>query len=250
VALTGAGAAQGNCELVKGTIEEAGWTCNVCERGLEPGELVWSCPDCDWDGCKPCLDEAQKEEQAAVQRQAEEEGEGEAAAAVPGDERVPRFACRGGHALEENRADTGTFACDVCGERLPQAALIYSCRTCDFDGCGLCMARLAVAESAPLPKMLLSGSETPPAAACPQQHSLREFCTPSADWACDECRTQQSHGSFMWGCRRCNWDLCAHCLKLRVGEAALPSPATSSGQGLVSEIMRLKRSKEVTARNR
>ena len=76
MALTGAGVAQGNCELVKGTIEEAGWTCNVCERGLESGELVWSCPDCDWDGCKPCLDEAQKEEQAAVQRQAEEEGEG------------------------------------------------------------------------------------------------------------------------------------------------------------------------------
>lgn len=43
---------------------------------------------------------------------------------------------------------------------------------------------------------------------CPQGHGLARFITSHASFCCDVCRVYQPIGSAMWGCRRCDFDVC------------------------------------------
>lgn len=42
----------GEHELAKSATNLEGWTCNVCDKALALGTTVYSCRDCDWDGCR------------------------------------------------------------------------------------------------------------------------------------------------------------------------------------------------------
>ena len=42
----------GEHELIKSATNLEGWTCNVCDKALALGTTIYSCRDCDWDGCR------------------------------------------------------------------------------------------------------------------------------------------------------------------------------------------------------
>lgn len=44
---------------------------------------------------------------------------------------------------------------------------------------------------------------------CRGEHGLKEFITPSNGYDCDICKHIFPAGTKMWGCRQCNWDVCA-----------------------------------------
>jgi len=48
---------------------------------------------------------------------------------------------------------------------------------------------------------------------CPGDHAPQRFNTPLPNFSCDLCGTVQVRGSAMWGCRTCDWDMCAKCEK-------------------------------------
>lgn len=51
-------------------------------------------------------------------------------------------------------------------------------------------------------------------AACPRGHTLRRFLTYTAGFRCDACkRVNLPEGFEMYGCRRCDWDLCFVCYR-------------------------------------
>eukprot|EP00931_Biecheleriopsis_adriatica_P044084 TRINITY_DN2518_c0_g1_i1.p1 TRINITY_DN2518_c0_g1~~TRINITY_DN2518_c0_g1_i1.p1 ORF type:complete len:247 (+),score=72.32 TRINITY_DN2518_c0_g1_i1:69-809(+) len=43
---------------------------------------------------------------------------------------------------------------------------------------------------------------------CPEGHGLARFMTPHSSFCCDVCRCYVPVGAGMWGCRRCDWDVC------------------------------------------
>lgn len=46
---------------------------------------------------------------------------------------------------------------------------------------------------------------------CSQGHTLKEFTTPDADYACDICSAGIDKGATLWGCRICEYDVCIKC---------------------------------------
>lgn len=43
---------------------------------------------------------------------------------------------------------------------------------------------------------------------CPGRHGLTRFTTTHSNFCCDTCRCYQQIGTWMWGCRVCDWDVC------------------------------------------
>eukprot|EP00746_Dinoflagellata_sp_MGD_P167114 gnl/MRDRNA2_/MRDRNA2_97481_c0_seq1.p1 gnl/MRDRNA2_/MRDRNA2_97481_c0~~gnl/MRDRNA2_/MRDRNA2_97481_c0_seq1.p1 ORF type:complete len:253 (+),score=58.19 gnl/MRDRNA2_/MRDRNA2_97481_c0_seq1:101-859(+) len=43
---------------------------------------------------------------------------------------------------------------------------------------------------------------------CPGFHGLTRFLTEHASYCCDTCRCYVPQGAPMWGCRKCDWDVC------------------------------------------
>jgi hypothetical protein len=43
---------------------------------------------------------------------------------------------------------------------------------------------------------------------CAAGHGLARFVTPHPSFCCDVCRCYLPQGSSMWGCRKCDWDVC------------------------------------------
>jgi len=201
----------GDHQLERSATHLDGWTCNVCDTPLPLKTTVFSCRDCDWDGCCDCLNEAKRTASAEVKYDwwgDEEEPEGPDTVLV---EKVS-FECAKKCVLQKSRTTSDQYQCNLCAQRLPHKALIYSCRTCDFDGCGLCFSRLKAQSSENNENKVESSTEEKEIdLKCPAQHLVREYCTPDADWACDLCKLQQPQAAFMLGCRECNWDVCVVC---------------------------------------
>ena len=49
---------------------------------------------------------------------------------------------------------------------------------------------------------------------CKSGHTLHEFSTPHSRFTCDGCNAQQGQGTYMFGCRACDFDLCMQCSKV------------------------------------
>ena len=134
----------GEHELIRSDTSLPGWTCNVCAKALPLKTTVFSCRDCDWDGCKDCLNEAKRTAAAEVKYDwwgDEEEEEAETDMDAPYLVERVRFECAKKCVLVKTRTNSDLFECNLCGQRMPTKALVFSCRDCDFDGCGLCYAR-------------------------------------------------------------------------------------------------------------
>jgi ketose-bisphosphate aldolase len=50
------------------------------------------------------------------------------------------------------------------------------------------------------------------AAQCLHGHRLEQFATDQYGWYCNTCRKTFPQGTTLYGCRRCNYDLCGDCL--------------------------------------
>ncbi len=59
---------------------------------------------------------------------------------------------------------------------------------------------------------------------CPGSHSLLRFETPHDRFKCDECFQAIAEGECMFGCRTCDFDMCAGCHTRHQVDAAKPKP--------------------------
>lgn len=78
---------------------------------------------------------------------------------------------------------------------------------------------------------------------CPEGHPLEAFTTPEDEWWCSGCQACLDCGSSMVGCRLCDYDLCAQCLRLlpyqsAKGKALRTSSAAPCQPRLSSKIHR------------
>ena len=101
--------------------------------------------------------------------------------------------CPGKHGLLQ--ADTADFPqlrflCDLCDT--PVKGTIHRCKQCDFDICSKC-------------------HREPRLASCPGGHDLKGVRTPDDGYTCDRCHKQCPAKSLLYGCRRCDYDLCWTC---------------------------------------
>lgn len=46
---------------------------------------------------------------------------------------------------------------------------------------------------------------------CPRKHGLTRFTAHHEGFGCDVCETSQSKGATLYGCRQCDYDVCASC---------------------------------------
>jgi len=70
---------------------------------------------------------------------------------------------------------------------------------------------VVVPSAPPPPPPRVTVLPAPGAMSCPQKHQLRQFCTPHGQFKCNVCDTRQAPGSVMFGCRPCDFDVCAQC---------------------------------------
>jgi len=69
---------------------------------------------------------------------------------------------------------------------------------------------------------------------CPDGHQLERFHTESDRFYCDLCRSETAfrpHGTLMWGCRDCNYDICENCVKMNVTDTAPGTENTGNAEG-------------------
>ena len=130
----------GNHELIRSSTPTDRWICNVCEKPLPLQSTVFSCRECDWDGCKDCLKEAQRTAAAEIKYDwwgEEEEGkeEGELVEAV-------RFQCPSNCGLSQTRTTSNqanpqfTFVTSTIVQILtPEALRASSSATCARKHC-------------------------------------------------------------------------------------------------------------------
>ena len=93
-------------------------------------------------GDRDCLTEAKRTASAEVKYDWWGDEEEEEPEQQPEIIEKLRFECPKKCPLQQTRTSSDLYQCNLCGQRLPQHARIYSCRTCDFDGCGLCYSRI------------------------------------------------------------------------------------------------------------
>ena len=109
--------------------------------------------------------------------------------------------CRGRHGLVQfnpKESPSQLYSCDLCLSPIQERS--QRCTICDFDVCQACYC-------------------APKAAACSSGHTLRAFRTPgtltSPSYFCDRCNSRaKGLKEIMYGCRQCDYDLCAECYVL------------------------------------
>eukprot|EP01084_Bolivina_argentea_P086764 156792_1 len=86
------------------------------------------------------------------------------------------------------------YRCDKCSKSYGTHGS-YHCKTCMYDLCNNCYSKNANKNNVN----------------CPSHHGLKLFSVPNYTFACDGCRTKSRLHQQMYGCRRCNYDLCVSC---------------------------------------
>ena len=102
--------------------------------------------------------------------------------------------CPKGHFMVKTRGKIPAYngldtRCDTCGTgKLSTKNYYYHCGICKYDKCASCSTD------------------------CPGHHGLTGFYTPGDGFGCDACGEILAQDSVMFGCRKCNYDLCANCV--------------------------------------
>ena len=102
--------------------------------------------------------------------------------------------CQGRHGLNPlspKDMNHFTFHCDLCLSTIVDG-VSHRCEICDFDVCQKCYHQ-------------------PYVATCGERHILRAFRTPARDYKCDRCQASFPKRTRLYGCRQCDFDLCAAC---------------------------------------
>merc|ERR1711964_151150 len=78
--------------------------------------------------------------------------------------------------------------------------------------------------------MDLSTDTVQPPKKCPGGHSTQEFRTPTDKYNCDVCKQRGfPKNSRMYGCRKCDWDMCAKCYN-----GGLPKAASTAVEAIAA----------------
>ena len=109
---------------------------------------------------------------------------------------VPLYQCPAGHVMGPYATPCDGCWCSKCEVRVPKGTTFWGCRECDFDVCATC------SHLEPPIKHQLQ---------CPANHFLLEYDTPFDGCSCSTCTNEFPKSSRMFGCRPCDYDLCASC---------------------------------------
>lgn len=69
-------------------------------------------------------------------------------------------------------------------------------------------------EEAPAPPIKQTAGRQLEVAYCPSGHTLTTVISPSDDFFCSGCECRPGRGNTMYGCRRCEYDLCLECFQV------------------------------------
>jgi hypothetical protein len=70
---------------------------------------------------------------------------------------------------------------------------------------------------------------------CRKGHLLESYVSPDHCVACDNCFIRGSSGEMLWGCRECNYDLCASCaLQKDVAQELTPQERDMKGESVAA----------------
>eukprot|EP00927_Polykrikos_kofoidii_P000796 TRINITY_DN10306_c0_g1_i1.p1 TRINITY_DN10306_c0_g1~~TRINITY_DN10306_c0_g1_i1.p1 ORF type:complete len:1133 (+),score=132.40 TRINITY_DN10306_c0_g1_i1:350-3400(+) len=116
--------------------------------------------------------------------------------------------CPQAHQLSSAITSEANCSCDICRVLQPQGKRVWGCRQCDFDVCDHCK---------------------PPVFQCPKGHLLQHWGSSCSATTCQSCAAEFPKGSLMWGCRRCNWDLCERCTPRACPQGHLLERAIAAG---------------------
>ena len=151
--------------------------CNVCKKRFPAGTTLHGCRKCNYDVCQSCVSPIKS---------------------VSASSKIEN--CPGQHGLTRFSTPHSSFRCDVCKKRFPTGATMYGCRRCNYDVCQSCVS--------PIKSMSASSKMEN----CPGQHGLTRFSTPRSSFRCDVCKKGFPTGTTLYGCRRCNYDVCKSCI--------------------------------------
>lgn len=105
----------------------------------------------------------------------------------------PEKTCPGKHQLVPFTTPTYDYTCNQCGSKHTKGDTLNSCRLCDHDLCKECFL------------------QDLPERTCPGKHRLVAWKTPNNAYTCNHCGVQNSKGTTLYGCQKCNYDLCEYC---------------------------------------
>eukprot|EP01083_Nonionella_stella_P175056 608580_1 len=136
--------------------------------------------------------------------------------------------CVNGHDLiHQDYGSRKMFFCSRCASHV-SALISWHCHSCDYDICAECYTGTASNEDV-TPEEIQNYPETKedvtPAEIqkegedpeeddgpnCPEKHGLTEFKPESDGFRCDICGQKKRKGDMMYGCRDCDYDVCAGC---------------------------------------
>jgi len=217
-----------------------GWICNICSSAYPAGTRRWMCSVCSDDICFRCAPETIRSPTPSLQQQQPLRHEAGCANCL--------------QALQSNRPPAGrSFTCDTCRCRIPNGAVMYSCRKCDFDLCARCRTnavrprlydtvRLNKAgheNNGALGLVIKDDRDRTPYTICFEDgtsksyfaerevellgrapslyhpHHTHELLRSPGSYVCDVCRRSTNDSSRpRFRCQGCDWDACLRCMTL------------------------------------
>jgi hypothetical protein len=68
----------------------------------------------------------------------------------------------------------------------------------------------------------VKAESTEPVVVCPQNHPMASFATYHGNFFCDDCKAKVPKGATLFGCRKCDFDLCPECVLQASSRVASP----------------------------
>jgi hypothetical protein len=152
--------------------------------------------------------------------------------------RVRAFGCPGDHDLDTGATTLQGWTCNVCYKQLPIGTRVFSCRTCDWDGCCDCLAEAKRTAKSEVKYDWWWGEEDEEGEVrgesgngvgggerdggkqpegggvrvrCSKGCALEQGRVLDANYRCDVCGQVLPARALVLSCRECNFDACGLC---------------------------------------
>ena len=159
-----------------------GFSCDVCSSTASPFDTFFGCRACNYDLCGNCNRRHDQLNKSSGK-------------------------CKNGHKLKTFVPGRSGFGCDGCGKSLSANAQVYGCRHCNYDLCNNCNQK----QGASSKKQNNNNSN----ADCENGHPLKKFIPGRWGYGCDGCGRSISPNETLYGCRKCDYDLCENCHSIK-----------------------------------
>ena len=158
-----------------------GYSCDVCSGRARPFDTFFGCRKCNCDLCTTCNQRHDELNKLAG-------------------------TCKNGHKLKTFIPGRSGYGCDGCRKSIASNVQVYGCRKCNYDLCTNCNTKQGGTT-----KKKSNNSN----ADCMNGHELKKFVPGRYGFGCDGCGRSIHPNETLYGCRRCDYDLCENCHQIK-----------------------------------